>query len=58
MVKDYILKKCLLFYEFEDIFHKHLGINLSLIIEFRQSPKRDGAAIDEKDLEGYDFDFD
>lgn len=47
-----------MFYEFEDIFHKHLGNNLSFIIGFKQSLKRNGAAIDENDLEGYDFNFD
>lgn len=57
-VKDHILKKCPWFYEFEDIFHKHPGINPSLIIESGQPPKRDGAAVDENDLGGYDFELD
>lgn len=57
-VKDHILKKCPWFYKFEDIFHTHSGINLPLIIEFGQSLKRDGAAVDEDNLGGYDFNLD
>ena len=57
-VKDYILKKCPWFYKFEDIFHKHPGINPPLIIKSEQPPKRDGAAVDEDDLRSYDFDLD
>lgn len=57
-VKDHILKKCPWFYEFEDIFHKHPGINPPLIIESGQPPKRDGAAVNEDDLGGYNFDLD
>lgn len=57
-VKDYILKKCSWFYKFKNIFHKHVGINLPLIIESRQPLKCDGAVIDENDLKDYDLDFD
>ena len=57
-VKDYTLKKCLWFYEFENIFHKYPGINLPLIIEFGQPAKCDGGAMDKDDLRGYDFDVD
>lgn len=57
-VKDHILKKCPWFYEFEDIFHKHPGINPPLIIESGQPPRREGVTIDENDLGGYDFDLD
>lgn len=57
-IKDHILKKCPWFYEFGDIFYKHPSINLFFSIESRQPPKCDKAAIDEDNLEGYNFDLD
>ena len=58
MVKDHILKKCPWFYKFKNIFYKHPSINSPLINESRQPPKRDGAAVDEDDQGGYDFNLD
>ena len=55
MLKDHILKKCSWFYEFKDIFYKHFGINLLIILESGQSPIRDRAVVDEDKLKGYDF---
>lgn len=57
IVKDHILKKCRWFYEFDDIFYKQSCINPTLIIESGQPPKLNGAAVDDNDLRGYDFNF-
>ena len=52
-VNDYILKKCPWFYEFEDVYHDHPGVNPPIIIESGQPPRRDGKAVDETDLGGF-----
>ncbi len=55
-VKDHILKKCLWFYKFENIFHKHLTISSLILINWNQPARRDGASINDSDLGEFDSD--
>ena len=52
-VKEYISKKCPWFYDFEDVFHDHPGVNPLVIIESGQPPRCDGLAVEETDLGGF-----
>ncbi len=57
IVKDPILKKCLWFYEFEDIFHKHPTISSSILINSEESAPRDGAYFNDSELKEFDSDL-
>ena len=57
IVKDHILKKCLWFCKFEDIFYKHPTISLPILIESEQSMRRDRVSVNDSKLRGFDFDL-
>ena len=57
IVKDHILKRCPLFYEFEDIFHRHFIISPPILIESKQPVRHDGATVNYSELGGFHSDL-
>lgn len=55
--KDHILKKCLWFYEFEEIFHKHPTTAPLILIESGQPARRDGFSVNDSELGGFYYDL-
>ena len=51
-VKTLLLSKCSWFYDFESFFHKHPTVNPPLIVESGGPSRRDGKAIDDRELGG------
>ena len=52
-MEEYLKKKCAWFYDLEELFWDHTGVNPPLIVESGQPPRRDGQAV-EGDLGGLD----
>lgn len=57
IVKDHILKKCLWFYKFENIFPKYPTVSPPILIESKQPAQRDGTSVKHTELGSYDFDL-
>lgn len=52
-INEHILKKCPWYYEFDDLYKDHPTVNPTLIVESGQLPRRNGQAIAETDLGGF-----
>ena len=57
IIKDLLLKKCLWFYEFKDIFYKYPIISPWLLIEWEQPARCDGVSINDSKLGSFNFDL-
>ena len=56
-VKELILKRCVWYYKYEELFCDHPGVNPTAIIESGQPLCRGGHIIDDNELGGYDKDL-
>ncbi len=52
--KEIILKRCPWYYEYEELYCNHPAVNLPAIIESEQPTRRDGQAVNDFELGGYD----
>lgn len=55
IAKEFILKHCVWYYKYEDLFCHHPGVNSPTLIESEQPARCDGQIVNE--LGGYDGDF-
>ncbi len=55
--KELILKRCLWYYEYKKLYCNHSALNPPAIIESEQLTRRDGQAVNDFELEGYDKDL-
>ena len=55
--KEFILKRCAWYYEYEDLFSDHPGVNPPALIESEQPIRRNGRVIDDFEIGGYDQDL-
>lgn len=53
-VKEYMLKKCPWYYDFESLYHDHPSVKPPAIIDYFQPPRRNGQAVKETDIGGID----
>ena len=52
--KELILKRCPWYYEYEELYCDHPAVNPPAIIESEQPTRRDGQAVNDFELGGYD----
>lgn len=55
--KELILRRCAWYYEYEELFCDHPGVNPAAIIESGQPSRREGHTVDDNELGGYDKDL-
>ena len=55
--KELILKRCTWYYEYEELFCHHSGVNPPTLIESEQPTRRGSQTINNSDLGGYDKDL-